>query len=228
MNELIESMKRILILGATGRTGLQTVEYALSKGYEVTALVRSTNKIKIKSDKLKLVAGTPENIDDVRTAMEGCEAVISTLNNPRSSDLPWGRIINSHNLMTDCMRNVVKVMKEIKIRRVVLLSAAGVGESFSLIPFYIRWMITATNLRVAYEDHNNQEELLSHSGLDWTAVRPVGLTNSDKIKPISIDYTTKPGKFISRKAVAKFMVDILETTDFIKKSPLISEKKNRK
>jgi putative NADH-flavin reductase len=38
-------MKRILLFGATGRTGKQVLKYTLDKGYKVTALVRSPEKI---------------------------------------------------------------------------------------------------------------------------------------------------------------------------------------
>lgn len=38
-------MKHILLFGATGRTGIQVLKYALDKGYRVTALVRNPEKI---------------------------------------------------------------------------------------------------------------------------------------------------------------------------------------
>lgn len=215
---------RILILGASGRTGIHAVEYALSKGHSVTALVRSPEKITLKSERLTVLKGSPEHIDDVRKAIEGCDAVVSMLNNSRASDLPWAKLLNPPTFLYDCLRNVIKVMKELKIRRISIVTAAGVGDSFSLVPFYLRWLIMGTNLRVAYEDHNNQEELLTHSNLDWTILRPVGLTNTDNLDTVSVEYIRKPFSFISRKAVAHFLIDTLSSDDFLKKMPILSQK----
>lgn len=218
-------MKNILLLGATGRTGKQVLNYALSKGYHVTALVRDPEKVGLTSDKLSVIQGTPANIDDVRKAIEGCEAVVSTLSNSRKSDGLWAKVINPPTLMTDCMNNTITVMKEKSVRRIVVLTAAGVGDSFSSMPIFMKWLINYTNLKVAYADHNGQEQLLMNSDLDWTFVRPVGLNNNEEVKQLLVGSNVRHTAFISRKTVAIFMVDCLETDEFVKKSPVISEKK---
>lgn len=72
-------MKRILLYGATGRTGGLIVAYALQKGYAVTALVRNPDKLAVKSDNLTIIEGLPTSPEDVRKAMRGCDVVISAL-----------------------------------------------------------------------------------------------------------------------------------------------------
>ena len=47
----------ILILGATGRVGNQLVTYALHDKHQVTALVRSPEKIQIENEQLTIVRG---------------------------------------------------------------------------------------------------------------------------------------------------------------------------
>jgi uncharacterized protein YbjT (DUF2867 family) len=76
---------------------------------------------------------------------------------------------------------------------------------------------------VAYLEHERQEALVRNSGLDWTIVRPVGLTNSQKPKPVKVIFGNeqKPSLTISRKDTASFMVDILNCTDYFKKVPTI-------
>jgi putative NADH-flavin reductase len=216
-------MKHILLLGATGRTGSHALKYALSKGYNVTALTRNPDKITTKSEKLKVLKGTPTNPEDVREAIKGCDCVVSTLNNPRASDKPWAKIINSPTLMTDSIRNVITAMDENGIKRIVIQTAVGVGDSFEKVPFYFKWFVTKTNLKVTYADHNSQEQLLMNSDLDWTIARPVGLTDKETGKCVKVPTGTKAGPFVMRKNVASFMIDSLASNEYLKKTPTISE-----
>ena len=86
--------------------------------------------------------------------------------------------------------------------------------------------IDYTNLRLVYADHESQEKLLAASDLTWTAVRPVALNDSKKIKTLKVSFNNlpKPSLYISRQSVAKFMVDIVKSDKYDMKSPTISEK----
>ena len=127
--------------------------------------------------------------------------------------------------MTDCMKNIVTVMQQRGIRQIIVETAAGVGDSYDSMPLIMKWMIKYTNLKVVYADHNGQEQVLINSDLDWTLVRPVGLNNREEERKLAVGSYVKHSAFISRRAVAKFMVDCLETEEFIRKAPIISEKK---
>lgn len=127
-------MKRILLYGATGRTGSLVLKYAMEKGYEVTALVRNPDKINEKSAKLKIVKGSPANFDDVKMAMQGCDAVISTLAGLSESDIiTFKKVIPTH-LMKTAMQNTVKSMSLAGIKKVAVLTSLGVGDSTLLRP----------------------------------------------------------------------------------------------
>ncbi len=224
----IKQMKRILLFGATGRTGKYALGYALQKGYAVTALVRNPDSILVKSDKLKLVKGSPYNLIDVKEAMQNCDIVISTLNNPRKTDMPWSPQIGPEDVLAKSVSNAIQIMKEIGAKRIITISAFGVGDSFPLAPGLMRFIVKKTNLKIVYADHDNSEKLLSKSGLDWTSVRATGLTSADKIKNLFVNYDTAPSGFpaptISRKHVAQFMIDIIDNLQYFGKTPIISEK----
>ena len=72
-------MQRILLYGATGRTGSLLLDYALAQGYAVTALVRNPAKLTRTSPHLTVVVGSPTDPAAVRRAMAGCQAVVSAL-----------------------------------------------------------------------------------------------------------------------------------------------------
>jgi uncharacterized protein YbjT (DUF2867 family) len=69
----------LLVLGATGGTGRLVVEQALAAGHTVTALVRSPEKLSTSQPNLHVVTGSATDREYVARAMEGADAVISTL-----------------------------------------------------------------------------------------------------------------------------------------------------
>src|SRR3979409_1428120 len=69
----------LLVLGATGRTGRLVVEQALAADHGVTALVRSPEKLTLVHSNLRVVAGEATDKSALSEALEGADAVISTL-----------------------------------------------------------------------------------------------------------------------------------------------------
>lgn len=216
--------KRILIFGATGSTGREATSYALEKGYHVVALVRNPEKLDIQSEQVTVIKGLPTNIQDVRTAMQGCDAVVSLLSAlPEKDSFSLKKITPPHTLEKS-LSNAIAVMKEYNIKRVMTLSSIGAGNSFRYAPWYMRCMIRITNFKIVFADHGAQEKLLENSGLDWTIARPVALNNNESMGKLIIDYLSTPKHFkISRKQLAKFFIDNLDTTTFNQKTPILSE-----
>jgi uncharacterized protein YbjT (DUF2867 family) len=217
-----QEQQRLLMLGATGRTGGLAVDYALEKGIAVVALARHPEKL-AKRPNLTVIAGSPTELEDVRRAITGCTAVLSVLNTHRESDFPWSKPVSPPRLMSSAITHAVTAMKEIGIRRIVVLSAAGVSDSADSVPWLFREVVRRSNLKIAYDDHEAQEAVLRSSGLDWTAVRAVALVGT-KIKRtrISYDNQPKPRLTISRKQTATFMVDCLLHPEFFAKAPVAS------
>lgn len=218
-------MKRILILGATGRTGTLALEYALQQGYAVTALVRSPEKISLRSDKLTVIKGLPTNLKDIRQAMRNCDYVINLLSALSEKDsMSFKKIAPPHTL-EKTIYNTIECMREYGIKRIMSLSSIGVGNSYTYAPWFMKLFIKISNFKIVFADHNKQEELLQHSNLDWTIARPVGLNNNETMGELVVTYHKTPKPFkMSRKQLARFMIDNLETTGLIHKTPLLSEK----
>jgi putative NADH-flavin reductase len=216
---------KILILGATGRTGRLVVEDALKQGYDLSVLVRDKNKVSFSSKSIKVYQGTPTNRADLAAAMQGCEVIISALGIARASDAPWSKLITAKNFISESIKNVIVEADQQNLKRLITVSAWGVGESKKEIPFWLRWLINYTNLAPVYAEHEAEEKLLANSNLNWTAVRPVALNDSGKKKTlkVSLNNLPKPSLQISRQSVAKFIVDILKTDEYDMKSPTISE-----
>lgn len=212
---------KFLVLGATGRTGQHIVEQGFAKGHEITALVRDPSKVTPR-DGLTLVKGTPTDAVAVASAAEGTDAILVALNNPRTSDAPWAKPVTTDKVLTKVAENIVALGK----KRVVFLSAIGVGDSFDDTAWFMRFMIKRTNMKYAYNDHNTAEQTFRASQTDWTLVRAMGLSNSDKEKQLIVGTATtpKPGMMVRRSAVAGFMLSAAETGSHIFETPVVSEK----
>ncbi|MDJ1506266.1 NAD(P)-dependent oxidoreductase [Xanthocytophaga agilis] len=216
--------KRILIFGANGRTGQLIVKYALEKGYSITALVRNPEKLTITSERLTIHKGSPTHLEDVQKAMAGCNYVLSALSALSVKDSFSFKMITPPKTLEKSIGNAIQAMNEYGIRRIVTLSSVGAGDSYSYAPWFMRWVIRLTNFKIVFADHNQQEQLVQQSGLDWVIARPVGLTNTTNPGKLVVSYNKTPSPFkISRMLLAKFMVDQLTEDAFLHKTPILSE-----
>ncbi len=216
---------KILILGASGRTGKIILEIALNQGYDVNCLVREPKKIKITHRMLTIFKGSPDRISELENAIKNCDGIISALNISRNSDFPWSKLRTPKTFLSDVMKNIISLTKKNKINRIVVCSAWGVAETEKDIPVWFSWFIKNSNIGVAYKDHERHEKELKNSKLNWTIVRPTGLTNFKNEKKVIESYNNepKPKLTISRINVAEFMVNALKRNELIGKTPVISE-----
>jgi uncharacterized protein YbjT (DUF2867 family) len=214
-------MKRILILGGNGRTGRHAIDYALSptKKLEVVALVRDAGKLGAQPG-LTIVEGTPEKLADVQRAIRGCDAVLSFLSNPPTA---LGLQVSQPGFLTLAATNAVTAMKAEGIRRIVVLTALGVGDSIRLLPAPARWFVANTFLGQVFADHAGAEAMLDAADVDWTSVRAALLAGRKLTRTrLSEHGDPKPSPFISRKTVATFMVDSLLHREFFGKALIAS------
>src|SRR5260370_39780631 len=71
---------RLLLLGASGKTGRHLIDQGLARGHRVTALVRPTAKvIAVRGDALDVQVGSALNADELEAVMEGHDAILSAL-----------------------------------------------------------------------------------------------------------------------------------------------------
>ncbi|MCX2713779.1 NAD(P)-dependent oxidoreductase [Mycolicibacterium sp. J2] len=215
-------MTTLLVLGGSGRTGIHVLEYAAARGHRVRALVRNPDIVRAPAG-VELIAGTPSNIDDIRTAAHGTEAVISTLNNARASDNPWAKPVSPPMFMTDATRNVLTVMGEQNIRRIVINSTMGAGDDWARINPLFKFIVNISNIKAGFVDHTGVDKLVRASDTDWTLVRAVALSNKPASGPVRAAEagTEKPGMRINRADLAAFLVDTAEDGMWIHQAPIV-------
>src|SRR5688572_31987065 len=107
---------KILMLGATGRTGKHVVHEGILKGYNINCLVRDAKRLAMSHPTLTILEGSPENASDLDFAMQGCHAIISTLNISRRSDFPWSKLRTPTAFMSDAIKNVISLAEKHHIK----------------------------------------------------------------------------------------------------------------
>lgn len=216
----------ILILGPTGRLGRLVVDEALRRGHRVSVVVSHEYRLKTDPKLLDVHEGTPLNNYTVSNAMKGCDAVLSALNISRTSDFPWADLRTSEDFLSVSMKNILWAAIEQHVKRIIITTAWGVAETRKDIPIWFQWLINNSNIKYPYIDHELQEDMLKGSDLDWTVIRPVGLTDSVKDKEIQVTVNNqpRPSLTVSRRNVARFMLDVLEQGLYVREFPVVSEK----
>lgn len=215
---------KILLLGATGRTGGHLLMQALERGHSVHALVRNPAALPVQHAQLTVVEGRPNDPIALARAAEGCHAVVSSLNLSRTSDWLWAPLRAPEHLLSETMQHLLHLDQNLHFQRVVICTAHGVHETKQDLPGWFRWLIDHSNLRYPYADHERQENLLQGSNMNWTVVRPVGLRNRGGKKSIvvSLRNQPRPSLTIPRAAVAGFMLDVMESGAYLHQTPTLS------
>lgn len=185
---------KLIVFGATGKTGQHVWRIALDQGHEVTAFTRSPDRIDA-NEGLRVVQGDVGDADAVAEAVAGHDGVIVVLGSNGLRD---------RTTLTSGTSRLVEGMRLHGVERLVVLSAAGVGESWAQVPLLSRVMFK-TLLRNIHADHTAQEAVVRSSGLDWTIVRAAVLTDDPPSGDVTATNTGKVSR-ISRADLADFLV----------------------
>jgi putative NADH-flavin reductase len=206
----------ITIFGASGRTGKQLVEQALSAGHSVIALTRNPSKLEIQHDRLKIIQGNVMEADKVNESITGAGAVISVL----------GPTSNTPTYEVSCgMENIISGMKKNGVKRLIASAGAGVGDPNDSPKLFDRLMniLLKQMARYVYEDSFLMVEKVRATDLDWTLVRVPRLVNGARIGKVRVGYVGKDtGARITRTDMAEFILKQVSDTTHLHKSPLIS------
>ncbi len=196
---------KLVIFGANGKTGQQLINQALEGGHLVTAYVRRIDSITLNHPNLRILVGQLSDRDKLREATEGCEVCFSTLGgaslSKRSTEISKG------------IDHIVNIMEEFGPKRFIYLSSIGAGDSRKYMGPLIGFMVAGLFLRIPLADHTLNENRISASQLNWTVVRPGGLTDGEKNDSIqhgSQFIRLKGNPKISRANVASLMLEIAD------------------
>lgn len=197
---------------------MQVVQQALEQGHAVTAFVRTPGKMTVQHEKLTLVQGDVTDPDAVDQAVAGADAVIVALGSkPDGTDI----------VMAEGTTNIINAMKKHGITRLVVMSSYPMSGSPEGIVFLKQMGMTPeqiAGIQPVMDDKVKQEQAVAESGLSWTIVQPLMLTDGPKTGQYRADeqLDVKPGDTISRADVADFMLKAITDPGTEKKTITIA------
>jgi uncharacterized protein YbjT (DUF2867 family) len=195
----------LLVLAANGRSGRLVVEQALTAGHTVTALVRSPEKLTIGNASLRVVVGDATDESAVADAMEGVDAVISTLGGTGS-------------VIADSTRAIVAAARRTGVRRVLVLSSFAVERDRLNA---LSRLLTGIGMGAIVKDKTAGEQVLRASDLDWTIVYASLLTDGPATGSVSVlPDSAKRGmsQRITRADVAEWLVQAATGAQYSRRS----------
>lgn len=208
---------KICVFGADGRTGREVVETAINQGHKVIAFVYSPQIDELFSKVDSVVGGDVMNFEKVQEAISKSDGVISVLGHIKGSD-PL--------MQTKGITNIVNAMKASNLTRIVSLTGTGVrfeGDKISFLDKVGNFIIKLID-RERIIDGIKHADVLKNSGLDWSVLRVLKLSKQDNWDgKYNLTENGPAENLTPRKKVARIMVDLVDSGNYIKKAPVVSE-----
>jgi len=214
-------MKRVCVIGASGKLGKYMIRHALDKGYEVVGVCREKSIAKLNEFKgeISVVPGATNDRDIIKKAVTGCDGVLTVL-------VPWGvhqyssgtaKAVLDHaqegaRLIFSCGWHITQDGKDIysKTFKRMLRIFSWIGKLFRLVEI---------------EDQEKACDLIFASDTKWTVVRGSNLEEGESQGlPVWSDHVGDPileSNITRRVDFALFMVEALENDELIHRSPAI-------
>ncbi len=202
---------KVIVFGSTGGTGRAALRALAAAGHQATAFARDPAKLSGIAS-IKTVRGDVMQPADVAGAVPGHDMVVVSLGNSQN---PFAMMLGAQrttapNVCEAGTRHIVSTMQAAAIERLVVVTAFGIGDTRSRLPFAFKLFYRIV-LREHMADKEKQEALVKASGLDWTLVQPVGLTDG----PATGTWLADTGgtirrQQISRADVAAFLVTLVD------------------
>lgn len=201
---------RILLLGASGGCGRWVSRLAGPRGHATTAVVRSNARF----DPPEGVVVRRANVLDAEALAEIAphhDVVVSCLGPQRTSPHnPFSPLRPPEGIAQESARAIVGAMRRSGIRRLVAISAAGVGDSEHALPAVMKWLLEHSTIGAMYADLDVMESVYRSTDLEWTAVRPVTLVDAPPSRRTTVLRRFRTFSVVGRADVAQWLLDVAE------------------
>lgn len=188
---------RIVVFGASGKTGRLVVEQGLERGHEMVAFVRDGSRFDRPHERLEVVEGDGRDPGAVETALRGSDAAVSVISLARPEDEP------QH---SEATRTIVETAKREGVRRIVVTANNHVFHDDEVPP----------ELAAFAREHRRNRNGVRASGLDWTIIASPTVGDEDGTGTYAVSLDEKaPGKRTGREDLASAALDAIGHDDWI-------------
>ena len=204
---------RVVIFGASGRTGRQLTSQARASGHDVVAVTRRSETIR-PGDGLSVAVADATDAAAVDAAVAGGDAVVSALGVRYT-----GKPVTVYSAGT---ANIIAAMNNHGVRRLIVTGTAALDPGYraSDSVFFTRVMeplFMRLPGRTVYADNQRMEALIEASGLDWTIVRACWLFNAAGVSGYQVIEGTIHGMYTGRADLAACLLAQLADKSYVDK-----------
>lgn len=194
---------KVLVAGATGKTGTRLVRELQLRGHSPIALVRASSDTSVLPDTTELRQG---DLTDLQEGVCGdCDAVIFAAGSGGSTGPEMTDKVDRHGAM-----RLIDLAAKAGVSRFVMLSSVGAGDpdpDHDLAHYLMA-------------KHDADEHLMS-SGLDYAILRPVALTDEDGARQMRFGDEVDVGAQAARGDVAAVLAQAVDDDAWSRRTALM-------
>lgn len=220
-NTLTHPIRRVCIVGASGKLGHYMIQHALDRGYEVVGVCRpeSVEKLAHFGDRITVIPGRTDDRAVIQRAVAGCDGVLVVL-------VPWG--------MTQYSSGTAQAVLDFAEPHARLVFSCGWHitrdglDRYSLMLRFIVWAFGGLARLFRFADLNDQVEACRRifaSDSAWTIVRGSSLEEGESQGlPVWAEHVGDPvlaSDLTRRTDFALFMVAAMSDPTLVQQAPAI-------
>ncbi len=174
---------RLAVFGANGPTGRLLTQLALDEDHDVVAFTRHPEDFPIEHRHLEVAAGDVHDASVVASAIDGTDAVLSTLG------VPFAK--TPITVYSDGVANIIAGMRAAGIKRLTCVSSSAVSPhpeppgGFIFEKIMQPYVVNKLG-KTVYDDMRRMEAMVAASDLAWTIVRPSGLFEAQAVSAYAV------------------------------------------
>jgi putative NADH-flavin reductase len=194
---------KLVVLGATGGTGIEVIRQAVGRGHTVTAFVRSTAPLERYKDRITIKEGDLLDSAQLQRIIKGHDAVISAFG-PNYPNKKGDKLVSKKFAVA-----LTAAMPPAGVKRLVTVSSALLFKDSVLPPTYAIGRVIFPDI---FDDVAGMETAVRQSLTDWTVIRASRLTD----RPFTGKYRVKEGHLppygfsLSRADLADCIIKVID------------------
>ncbi len=206
---------RLTVFGANGGTGRVLVRQALDAGHTVVAATRRPAEFPFADPCLVIAGADVHDGEAVTKAVEGADAVLSTLGVPFTRD--------QITVYSGGISSIAAAMSRLGLKRIVAVTSSAVephhhAEGGFMLNRVMQPLVSKTIGKTTYADMRVMEDRLRASDLDWTVVRPSGLFEAGRVSSYQVSDRPLDGVSTSREDLAACLLAQVGDSRFARKA----------
>jgi uncharacterized protein YbjT (DUF2867 family) len=211
MSSLIST---IAILGGAGKAGRPLVQQALHAGYAVRLLLRHPADYSFAHPQLTVVPGDARDPAALHTFLQGAQALLSTLGNPKGEATP---------MLSTVTAQLLPLLQALPVQRyITVTSLYQTAHAQPDVPTQQAAAYMQKHYPLFMADRERELALLSASEVAWTSVRLPLLVEGPALGQVEARLDYLPGPTITVADLAHFLLAQLTSPQYVKKAPFVA------